>query len=36
MTQLTVPNKLMPWLQATAALIILALFCVVAVGPMIG
>lgn len=32
----TVPNKLMPWLQATAAMIILILFCTLAVGPMLG
>lgn len=31
-----IPNKLMPWLQAIAAMIILALFCVLAVGPMLG
>ena len=31
-----VPNKLMPWLQAVAAIIILALFCAVALGPMVG
>lgn len=32
----TAPNKLMPWLQAVAALVIIALFCVLAVGPMFG
>lgn len=31
-----VPNKLMPWLQAIAALIIIALFCLLAAGPMFG
>lgn len=30
------PNKLMPWLQAIAAIIIIALFCVIAAGPMVG
>lgn len=29
------PHKLMPWLQAVAALIIIALFCFIAVGPML-
>ena len=33
---LPVPNKLMPWLQAIAAMIILILFCAVAIGPMVG
>ena len=31
-----VPNKLMPWLQAIAAMIILVLFCTLAIGPMLG
>lgn len=31
-----VPNKLMPWLQAIAAIIILVLFCALALGPMFG
>lgn len=31
-----IPNKLMPWLQAIAALIIIALFCLLAAGPMFG
>lgn len=31
-----VPNKLMPWLQAVAAMIILMLFCAMALGPMFG
>lgn len=31
-----IPNKLMPWLQAIAAVIILLLFCALALGPMFG
>lgn len=30
------PNKLMPWLQAIAAMVILLLFCFLAAGPMFG
>lgn len=33
---LVVANKLMPWLQALAAMILLVLFCVVVVAPMAG
>lgn len=29
-------NRLMPWLQAIAAMLILLLFCVLSVGPMFG
>lgn len=31
---MTPPNKLMPWLQAIAAMVLIGLFCVIAVGPM--
>lgn len=31
-----IPNKLMPWLQAASAMILLVLFCAVVIAPMIG
>lgn len=31
-----IPNKLMPWVQALAAGLLLGLFCVLATGPMFG
>lgn len=31
-----VPNKLMPWLQAIAAMMFIVLFCAVVLAPMVG
>ena len=32
----TTSNRLMPWIQAISGMVVLALFCVLAVGPMFG